>query len=310
MNHFTELKGQPRALHILNQYLTRPIPPLLIFAGPDGTGKYSAAEVFVRTLFCDTRSACGQCIPCRKMLKGEHPDYIRFPADRVKIGDRKKPEDFTIRWLITSRLSYRPHEAEMRFVLFPDASAIQDEAETALLKTLEEPPEHTRFIFLVSDLQLLKPTVISRGVIVPFQLLPRESIRELSPGIDESTLDLLGGSLENQSIITSTLFNDLRARVKGIHSRLDLVELEKWLIDQEKGAEKAADKQTEPFGGMRLWELATLAWIHELAQEPEANRRKLDALFSFKERLHNEMPGYQPYSTSLLFAALIQAEGA
>lgn len=247
------------------------------------------------------------------MLKGDHPDYIRFPSDRVKIGDRKKPEDFTIRWLITSRLSYRPHEAEMRFVLFPDASAIQDEAETALLKTLEEPPPHTRFIFLISDLQMLKPTILSRGVIIPFQLLSRDSIREIYAG-DPSTLDLLGGSLENQSIINSTLFNDLRARVKGIHSRLDLIELEKWLNEQEKIADKAADKIPEQgvefVDGKRIWELATLAWIHELAQSPEANRSKLDALFAFKERLHTDMPGYQSYSVSLLFATLIQAEGA
>ncbi|HNJ35867.1 MAG: hypothetical protein K1X70_00805 [Leptospirales bacterium] len=299
MHHLSDLKGQPRARSILEAYLQKTPPPLLILSGPAGTGKHSAAEIFVQSHFCDTGSACGQCGPCRRMLKGEHPDYIRFPEDRIKIGDRRKPEDFTIRWLISTRLPYRPHEAPFRFVLFPDASLIQDEAETSLLKTLEEPPEHTRFIFLVRDVSELKPTILSRGLLVPFQLLDRVSLTEVS-GVDSpDLLDLLAGSLENLEFFQSELYRSLKSRVADTSSRPGLLELEKWMIDLDRGgAEKMLGA---PIESMRLWSLLVLVWLRHLNADVSGNLRRLTALLDFQGDLRSEMPGFQSYAISRMF---------
>ncbi len=309
MRHLSDLLGQPRAKAILEGYLQKSPPPLLIFAGPSGTGKHSAAEVFIQSRFCDTGSACGQCEPCRRLLKGEHPDYIRFPEDRIRIGDRKKPEDFTVRWLISTRIPYRPHEAAMRFILFPDASLIQDEAETALLKTLEEPPQHTRFIFLVSDPGKLKQTILSRGVLVPFQLLDRESLRRAS-GIDTpELLDLLGGSLENLAFFQSELYAKLKQLAEDSSSRPGLLEMEKRMLELERGGAEKLFAALEP---ERLWELLILIWLRVLAPLTDVRAfRKKEALLELQGDLRSGMAGFQGYAVSRMFQRMASyTEGA
>ena len=179
MHNLRELKGQPIASRMMNAHLEGHPPPLMVLYGSDGTGKWSAAEAFIQQSMCEVGTGCGACPACRKILRGEHPDFIRFPEDRTYIGETSEPAEFTVRWLLNTRLCYTPFDGDIRFVLFPRADLIQHEAETALLKTLEEPPEHTRFIFLVRSLDDLKQTIVSRGVAIPFRLLPEAVVREL-----------------------------------------------------------------------------------------------------------------------------------
>jgi len=307
MNHLKDLKGQPRASAILQTYVERLPPPLLLITGPPGTGKFSAARCFVQIHLCDARTACGQCGGCNRFLKGEHPDFIQFPEGKVKIGDPKKPEQYTVRWLLQTRLPYRPHEGGLRFILIPDAAEIQNEAETALLKTLEEPPEHTRFILLAPDIAEMKPTIVSRAVVVPFGLLSRVALGAIT-GLPDESLDLLGGSLERVALIQSPLFKEMRERAAKAVSRLDILEFESWILKQEKElkSEVPADE---------IWETLTLAWIAELESDVGANHKRLKVLFDFKAALHMEMAGFLPYAASLLLQRMtmlapVQALGA
>lgn len=288
-------------------YVERLPPPLLLITGPAGTGKFSAARCFVQIHLCDTRTACGQCGGCNRFLKGEHPDFIQFPEGKVKIGDAKKPEQYTVRWLLQTRLPYRPHEGGLRFILIPDAAEIQNEAETALLKTLEEPPEHTRFILLAPDIAEMKPTVVSRAVVVPFGLLSRAALASIT-GLPDESLDLPGGSLEHVALIQSPLFKEMHERAARAVSRLDILEFESWILGQEK-ALKAEVPAAE------IWETLTLAWIHALQSDVRANQERLKAIFDFKAALHTEMAGFLPYAASLFLQRMtmlapVQALGA
>lgn len=309
MNHLRELKGQTRALAILQDYVERLPPPLLLFAGPPGTGKFSAARAFVQIHLCDARTACGHCGGCNRFLKGEHPDFIQFPEGKVKIGDPRKPEQYTVRWLLQTRMPYRPHEGGLRFILIPDAADMNNEAETALLKTLEEPPEHTRFIFLAPDSAYMKPTIVSRAVLVPFGLLSRSALAEIT-GAGEDILDLLGGSLEQLNLIQSPLFQEMRERTARTVTRLEILELESWMLKQEKELKSADSIPAE-----ELWEILSLAWIHELQKDVRANHQKLKVLFDFKASLHSGMAGFLPYASALFLQRMTvqspaQAAGA
>lgn len=97
--------------------------------------------------------------------EGRHPDLIEFPAESLLIGPEKDPPPGTVRHLLRRILPYAPWKSTARVVIFQNAGGIKDEAETALLKTLEEPPEHHYFFLSVQTAEVLKETIRSRSVI-------------------------------------------------------------------------------------------------------------------------------------------------
>lgn len=329
MKYLSELRGQPIALKILQSYLQGSVPPLLIFHGPDGVGKWSAAEAFVKQRLCRVGTACGSCDSCRKFEKNDHPDYICFPAERIAIGEPENPAEFTVRWLLQTRVRYSPFDGPIRFVLFPVADLIQNEAETALLKTLEEPPEHTRFIFLVRSLDDLKPTIVSRGVAIPFQLLPRQDLQLLlgvdgklheavSAGMADGSggdgargrsewLDLLGGSTHYYPLLQSPFYEELHSRIhEAIQHPLQLLALEKWILSGERKAfSDLVPSDVDPFPFEELMDFFSLALLRITRDHPGA-KAVSKAIFEFKEELHREQPGMFPYYASRFFHGLMQ----
>lgn len=301
MYHISELKGQPVAKTMLER-LSMP-PHLLIFHGPEGTGKWSTAISYIKTFLCEVGTGCGTCSGCRMFQKNEHPDYIVFPSTRVQIGKPENPDAFTIRWLQQTRLQYAPFRSSIRFVLFPRADLILPEAETALLKTLEEPPDHTRFIFLVSDLSLLKDTIISRGMPIPFGRLPESVMKTLTGESDHEKMDLAGGSLVWMEILQSDLYNDLRNRIlEAVDHPIALFELESYLLTAEK---KGFVGAPEHLTYNEILDFFSLFLLRCCERNPQI--RKISAqIFQFKGDLNLDMPGLQPYLISRLFHGLQQ----
>lgn len=306
MKNIRELRGQNIALKMLEAYLKGSVPPLLIFHGPDGTGKWSAAEAFIQQKLCDVGSGCGNCPSCRKFQRGEHPDFIRFPAARVLIGEQENAETFTIRWLIRTRLIYTPFEGDVRFVLFPAAELIQNEAETALLKTLEEPPAHTRFIFLVRNLNDLKPTIVSRGVCIPFGLIPQKIMREMTGNADETSVELMGGSLHYLPFFSSPLYSILKEKTyEAVKHPLALARLEQWLSTGERKGFTDIDPALE-YGYQEILEIFGLLLL-EAADQAPAGLEIRRTVLEFKGELNQDMQGMLPYLTGRLFQKLKEA---
>lgn len=289
---------------MMSSYLQAHPPPLMVLHGPDGTGKWSAAEAFIQQSMCEVGTGCGACPACRKILRGEHPDFIRFPEDRVYIGETTDPADFTVRWLLNTRLCYTPFDGPMRYVLFPRADLIQHEAETALLKTLEEPPQHTRFLFLVRNLDDLKQTIVSRGVPIPFRLLPETVMRELGGELSEAELRLLGGSLHLAPFLKTELFRKMSEMVRnGLEHPQALVQLEKWIRQGEQKRFADLLPQDEGFEYLELLDIFGLLLLENLTGHPQ--RQSLaPAVFEFKAQLHREMSGLHHYLLGRLFQKL------
>jgi len=97
--------------------------------------------------------------------EGRHPDLVEFTGETILIGPEKDPPPGTVRHLLRKILPYAPWRSHARVVIFQNAGGIKDEAETALLKTLEEPPAQHYFFLSVQTAEELKETIRSRAVI-------------------------------------------------------------------------------------------------------------------------------------------------
>jgi DNA polymerase-3 subunit delta' len=158
------------------------MPPALLMAGPSGVGKRLTAVAVAQALNClqpassaeFPRDACGECASCRRIARGVHPDVIV-----VEPGDSGSIKIEQLRDVI-DRSQYRPFEGRRRVVIIDQADAAGDDAQSALLKTLEEPPSASIFILISAMPDLLLPTVLSRCPRLRFgPLTPAEVARVL-----------------------------------------------------------------------------------------------------------------------------------
>ena len=124
-----------------------------LLSGPETVDLGGQARELVQRLFCETKTACGNCIPCRKI--SSHPDFIVLSPEKgsIKIGE--------IRGLL-QKIQFRPLEAERKVVLLTEAERMTEGAANALLKTLEEPPPSTLFLLTTAVPERLPATIRSR----------------------------------------------------------------------------------------------------------------------------------------------------
>ncbi len=156
-------------------------PHALLLEGPEGSGRRTFAREIAAALFCrGEHKPCGSCNQCRKVLEQNHPDVEYYGGD----GSRRSFHIDTIRqlrqnaWLL-------PGEAPCRVCVLCGAENMTDQAQNALLKILEEPPEHTVFILTAENRAMLLPTILSRvqtirlEPLTPAKILP--VLRERCP---------------------------------------------------------------------------------------------------------------------------------
>jgi DNA polymerase-3 subunit delta' len=164
-------RGHPAASAAIAAMIVGPPPHALLIAGPPGVGKTTLALDLAAGLLCDapdpTARPCRACRGCRLVDSGGHADLHRLvpggAGDQIRIGDRADPEPGTIRRLI-SELALLPVEGGARVAIVERAERLNEEAQSALLKTLEEPPAGVTIMLCVEREDQLLPTVRSRCV--------------------------------------------------------------------------------------------------------------------------------------------------
>jgi len=182
---YRNIAGHRRLIALLSRAAQRDtLPPSLIFAGPWGVGKKLAAIALAQAVNClnpiagDDRTsslsggidACGVCASCTRIARGVHPDVIV-----VEPGDSGSIKIDQVRDVV-DRAAYRPFEGRRRVVIVDEADAMQPPAQSALLKTLEEPPGASSFILVTSRPDVLLPTVRSRCPMLRFRSLDLQDV--------------------------------------------------------------------------------------------------------------------------------------
>jgi DNA polymerase III subunit delta' len=162
-------RGQPRALAAVRSMVVGTAPHAVLFVGPASSGKTTLAMDFAAGLLCldpdPAARPCGTCRGCHQVASGNHPDLHRLapegPGGQVRIGKATDPEPGTVRHLI-GELALLPVEGGARVALVEQAHRLNEDAQNALLKMLEEPPGGVTILLCADDEDCLLPTVRSR----------------------------------------------------------------------------------------------------------------------------------------------------
>ncbi len=153
-----ELKGQDVLVQTLTQSLKQDrLPHAILLHGIRGVGKTTTARIIAKSLNCETGvspNPCGDCSPCQQIQKGSHLDVIEMDgASQTSVED--------IRDVIDSA-KYKAVNGNFKIFIIDEVHMLSKSAFNALLKTLEEPPEHVKFIFATTELKKIPDTILSR----------------------------------------------------------------------------------------------------------------------------------------------------
>ena len=170
---FENVVGQKHIIQTLqNAIKTNKVAHAYIFSGPRGTGKTSTAKILAKALNCTGNGIkpCNECENCKAINEGSHPDIIEIDAASNNGIDE-------IRDLI-EKVKYAPILGKYKVYIIDEVHMMTAGAFNALLKTLEEPPEHVVFILATTDVHKVLPTVLSRCQRFDFSKLNFDEIKD------------------------------------------------------------------------------------------------------------------------------------
>lgn len=174
MADFEDVVGHEQLVwHLQNAIRQKKVSHAYLFCGETGSGKRLIAEAFAKTLLCEEGgiTACGKCKSCRQAESGNHPDLKVVVREKASLGVKE------IREQVTSDAQIKPYNSNYKVYLIDEAEKMTEEAQNALLKTIEEPRSYAVFLILADRQELLLPTILSRCITLSLYPVAAEKIR-------------------------------------------------------------------------------------------------------------------------------------
>ncbi len=176
MANFNDIIGQEQIKeHLRNALDTKKISHAYIINGEKASGKEFIAKIFAMALQCeeDGDKPCGQCHSCKQALSCNQPDIIRVSHEKpnaISVDD--------IRAQINSDVAIKPYSSPYKIYIVNEAEKMTVQAQNAILKTLEEPPEYAVIMLLTTNVDSLLPTILSRCVVLNMKPVADAQIRK------------------------------------------------------------------------------------------------------------------------------------
>lgn len=171
---FNEVIGQPHVVQALSNGLdNNRLHHAFLFTGTRGVGKTTLARIFAKSLNCEkgvSSSPCGVCSICKEVDEGRFVDLIEIDAaSRTRVEDTRE---------ILDNVQYAPTRGRYKIYLIDEVHMLSNSSFNALLKTLEEPPSHVKFLLATTDPQKLPVTVLSRCLRFQLKRIQDDEIAE------------------------------------------------------------------------------------------------------------------------------------
>lgn len=175
MQDFTQIIGYNNIInHLQNAISAKKISHAYIFHGEEGMGKKSLALSYAKTLQCTEKgiNSCNKCKSCIQADSRNHPDILWITTEKNSIG----VDDIRIR--INADIMVKPYQSPYKIYIVDAADKMTENAQNALLKTIEEPPEYAVIILLCCNIQSLLPTILSRCVVLDLKPVNKQLVKE------------------------------------------------------------------------------------------------------------------------------------
>ena len=175
MANFKDIIGQESIKkHLQTAIKTGNLSHAYIINGEYGSGRQTIASALAKTIQCQSKTddtdACGVCTSCKQAVSHNHPDikYITHDKTSISVND--------IREQLNNDISIKPYSSEYKIYIIPDANKMTEQAQNALLKTIEEPPVYAIIILLTENCDSLLPTIRSRCVTLTMNPIEKDKI--------------------------------------------------------------------------------------------------------------------------------------
>ncbi len=203
--NFAEIVGQEHITRTLrNQIIADRVGHAYLFNGGRGTGKTSAAKVLARAINClnpKDGEPCNECEICRGAINGSLTDIVEMDA-----ASNNSVEDIRS---IREEVNFLPTKAKYRVYIIDEVHMLSTGAFNALLKTLEEPPEHVKFILATTEPQKLPATILSRCQRFDFKRISNENIiKRLTTVCEKSNIEITKEALNIIAILSEGAMRD------------------------------------------------------------------------------------------------------
>ena len=185
--------------HISTAVRTGKVSHAYLFHGEKGSGKHFLSHYFAKLLQCEHRDKDQPCCACKSCLQaesGNHPDIVTITHEKASVGVDE------IREQLNADIAIKPYSSPYKIYLIPDADKMTEQAQNALLKTIEEPPAYGVVMLLADNINRMLPTIRSRCIALPVKGVEAAKLRQylieeyqVDPDRAQMAADFSGGNI-------------------------------------------------------------------------------------------------------------------